>query len=45
MCSSDLQMTIRRYLVDRNDCTMAYGKQYLHPECGRIVAYSTNSEL
>ena len=38
-------MVICRYLVDRNDCTMAYGKQYLHPECGRIVAYSTNSEL
>ena len=37
-------LTIYRYLIDDNKRTVAFGKQYLHPSCGRIVAYSGNWE-
>ena len=37
-------LTIYRYLIDDSEHTVAFGKQYLHPSCGRIVAYSGNRE-
>lgn len=33
-------LVVYRYLMDESDQVAVYGKQYLHPTCGRIVAYS-----
>lgn len=33
-------MVIYRFLLDEQERTVAYGKQYLHRNCGRIVAFS-----
>lgn len=38
-------MVIYRYLIDNLGQTMAFGKQYLHESCGRIVAHSVNREI
>ena len=37
-------LTIYRYLIDDRERTVAFGKQHLHPSCGRIVAYSGNRD-
>ena len=38
-------MVIYRYLIDNHGHTVAFGQQYLHPNCGRIVAHSVNRDL
>ena len=37
-------LTVYRYLIDENDQVAVFSKQYLHPRCGRIVAFSGTSE-
>lgn len=37
-------LTIHRFLLDEQERVAAYGKQYLHQNCGRIVACSGYSE-
>lgn len=37
-------LAIYRYLIDDQERTVAFGKQYLHQSCGRIVAHSGNHE-